>query len=99
MRKRYIVPGQIQSPDWDKTPRIGRADPEIGKSRGRKQGRDIAGIKRCRYGIRNGWHGGGTGTGGPIYRFDSEMGILTVGVVTKPFAFEGRKRCSMRKAE
>jgi cell division protein FtsZ len=38
--------------------------------------------------------GGGTGTGGaPILaELAREIGALTVGVVTKPFAFEGRKR-------
>jgi cell division protein FtsZ len=38
--------------------------------------------------------GGGTGTGAApvIARVAKEMGILTVGVVTKPFEFEGRKR-------
>jgi cell division protein FtsZ len=35
--------------------------------------------------------GGGTGTGAApvIARVAKEMGILTVGVVTKPFDFEG----------
>ena len=39
--------------------------------------------------------GGGTGTGATpvIARVAKEMGILTVGVVTKPFDFEGKKRC------
>jgi len=43
--------------------------------------------------------GGGTGTGAApiIARAVRERGILTVGVVTKPFAFEGDKR--MRVAE
>src|ERR1700754_4432593 len=43
--------------------------------------------------------GGGTGTGAApvIARAVRELGILTVGVVTKPFAFEGDKR--MRIAE
>src|SRR6201992_110808 len=43
--------------------------------------------------------GGGTGTGAApvIARAVREQGILTVGVVTKPFAFEGDKR--MRAAE
>ena len=43
--------------------------------------------------------GGGTGTGAApiIARAAKDMGILTVGVVTKPFAFEGQKR--MRYAE
>src|SRR5438128_394983 len=38
--------------------------------------------------------GGGTGTGGaPILaELGQEIGALTVGVVTRPFAFEGRKR-------
>jgi cell division protein FtsZ len=43
--------------------------------------------------------GGGTGTGAApvIARATREQGILTVGVVTKPFAFEGERR--MRLAE
>ncbi|MEK7593915.1 MAG: cell division protein FtsZ, partial [Patescibacteria group bacterium] len=43
--------------------------------------------------------GGGTGTGASpsIARIAKEEGILTVGVVTKPFFFEGRER--MRLAE
>jgi len=38
--------------------------------------------------------GGGTGTGAApvIARIARELGILTVGIVTKPFNFEGRKR-------
>ena len=40
--------------------------------------------------------GGGTGTGAaPIIAATAkEMGILTIGVVTKPFTFEGKKRLS-----
>lgn len=40
--------------------------------------------------------GGGTGTGaaGVIAGIAKEMGILTVGVVTKPFKFEGKKKLS-----
>src|SRR5919106_672587 len=43
--------------------------------------------------------GGGTGTGAApvVARCAKEMGILTVGVVTKPFHFEGQRR--MRVAE
>jgi cell division protein FtsZ len=43
--------------------------------------------------------GGGTGTGAApvIAKIAREMGILTVGVVTKPFHFEGQRR--MRTAE
>ena len=40
--------------------------------------------------------GGGTGTGAApiIAQLSKELGILTVGVVTKPFLFEGKKRMS-----
>ena len=43
--------------------------------------------------------GGGTGTGAApiVASIAKELGILTVGVVTKPFTFEGRKR--MTQAE
>ncbi|MBI3557046.1 MAG: cell division protein FtsZ [Deltaproteobacteria bacterium] len=43
--------------------------------------------------------GGGTGTGAApiIAKIAKEIGALTVGVVTKPFMFEGRKR--MKQAE
>lgn len=43
--------------------------------------------------------GGGTGTGAApiIAQAARELGVLTVGVVTKPFQFEGAKR--MRQAE
>lgn len=38
--------------------------------------------------------GGGTGTGGApvVAKIAKEMGALTIGVVTKPFIFEGKKR-------
>jgi cell division protein FtsZ len=41
--------------------------------------------------------GGGTGTGAApvIARVAKEMGILTVGVVTKPFEFEGNRRTKL----
>ncbi len=43
--------------------------------------------------------GGGTGTGAApvVAAIARELGILTVGIVTKPFAFEGRRR--MEQAE
>ncbi len=43
--------------------------------------------------------GGGTGTGAApvIAKIAKDMGILTIGIVTKPFAFEGRRR--MAQAE
>ncbi len=38
--------------------------------------------------------GGGTGTGAApvVAKIARDMGILTIGIVTKPFAFEGRRR-------
>lgn len=44
--------------------------------------------------------GGGTGTGAApvIAQVARELGILTVGIVTKPFAFEGRKRDQFAEA-
>src|SRR5256885_4995716 len=43
--------------------------------------------------------GGGTGTGAApiISQIARDLGALTIGIVTKPFLFEGRKR--MRQAE
>ncbi|HET6781961.1 MAG TPA: cell division protein FtsZ [bacterium] len=40
--------------------------------------------------------GGGTGTGGApvIAQIGRELGSLTIGVVTKPFSFEGRRRAT-----
>lgn len=44
--------------------------------------------------------GGGTGTGAApiVAKLAQEMGILTVGIVTKPFAFEGKKRMEQAEA-
>ena len=44
--------------------------------------------------------GGGTGTGAApaIAKVAKEMGILTIGVVTKPFAFEGPKKMTQAEA-
>jgi cell division protein FtsZ len=44
--------------------------------------------------------GGGTGTGAAPIVADiaKEVGVLTVGVVTKPFAFEGRRRMTQAEA-
>lgn len=44
--------------------------------------------------------GGGTGTGGApvVGRVARELGALTVGVVTKPFAFEGARRARQSEA-
>ena len=44
--------------------------------------------------------GGGTGTGAApvVARVAKEMGMLTIGIVTKPFAFEGKKRFTQAEA-
>ncbi len=44
--------------------------------------------------------GGGTGTGAApvVARVAKEMGMLTIGIVTKPFAFEGKKRLTQAEA-
>lgn len=44
--------------------------------------------------------GGGTGTGAApvVARVAREMGILTVGIVTKPFLFEGKRRMTQAEA-
>ena len=44
--------------------------------------------------------GGGTGTGAApvVAAIARELGILTVGIVTKPFAFEGKKRMAQAEA-
>ena len=41
--------------------------------------------------------GGGTGTGAApvVAETAHDLGILTVGIVTKPFAFEGKRKMSM----
>ena len=44
--------------------------------------------------------GGGTGTGAApiVAQIAKELGILTVGIVTKPFAFEGKRRMDQAEA-
>lgn len=71
------------------------ADPEIGRKAAQENSEDIyealkgADMIFITYGA-----GGGTGTGaGPVVaEIAKEVGALTVGVVTKPFSFEGQKR-------
>lgn len=77
------------------------ANPEIGK---RAAEESIEDIKKVLAGadmvfITLGM-GGGTGTGAAptVARVAREMDILTVGVVTKPFLFEGRRRMEQAEA-
>ncbi len=76
------------------------ADPDIGK-RAREESEDEirSALKGSQMVFITAGMGGGTGTGAApiIADIAKEMGILTVGVVTKPFAFEGKAK--MLKAE
>jgi len=70
--------------------------PERGKSAAEESLEDIKTIfdKNTKMVFVTAGMGGGTGTGAApvIASAASEMGVLTVGIVTIPFSFEGRKR-------
>lgn len=71
------------------------ANPEIGtKSAEESKDEILEAIKGADMLFITAGMGGGTGTGAApvIASIAKEQGILTVGVVTKPFSFEGRKR-------
>ena len=71
------------------------ANPEIGtKSAEESREEIVQAIKGTDMLFITAGMGGGTGTGAApvIASIAKEQGILTVGVVTKPFGFEGRKR-------
>ena len=71
--------------------------PDIGKSAAEESNDEIAALlKDTDMVFVTAGMGGGTGTGAApkVAGIAKEMGILTVGVVTKPFLFEGKKRMS-----
>lgn len=71
------------------------ADPEIGRKAAEESEDDIKEIVRGSDMVFiTAGMGGGTGTGAApvVARIAKELGCLTVGIVTKPFSFEGRKR-------
>ncbi|NLB52870.1 MAG: cell division protein FtsZ [Syntrophomonadaceae bacterium] len=71
------------------------ADPEIGRKAAEENADEIRkALQGADMVFVTAGMGGGTGTGGAaiIARIAKELGALTVGVVTKPFSFEGRKR-------
>ena len=73
------------------------ANPEIGAKAAEESRNEIAeALKGADMVFITAGMGGGTGTGAApiVAELAKEMGILTVGVVTKPFTFEGRKRLS-----
>jgi cell division protein FtsZ len=73
------------------------ADPEIGRRAAEDHQEEIeqalAGADMV---FVTAGEGGGTGTGGApvVARIAKSIGALTVGIVTKPFAFEGKRRMS-----
>lgn len=76
------------------------ANPEIGEKAANESRDEIAqAIKGADMVFVTAGMGGGTGTGAApvVAQIAKDMGILTVGVVTKPFMFEGKKR--MQHAE
>ena len=71
------------------------ANPEIGRKAAEESKEQIAAaLTGTNMVFITAGMGGGTGTGAApvVAQIAREMGILTVGVVTRPFAFEGRKR-------
>lgn len=76
------------------------ANPEIGRKAAEESREEItAAIKGANMVFITAGMGGGTGTGAApiVAEIAKSMEILTVGVVTKPFPFEGKRR--MRHAE
>lgn len=77
------------------------ANPEIGKQASEESMEDISKILKVntRMAFITAGMGGGTGTGGApvVAKICRELGILTVGIVTTPFTYEGRKR--MKQAQ
>ena len=71
------------------------SDPEVGRAAGESHNDEIEEmIKGADMVFITAGEGGGTGTGAApvIAEIAKRMGALTIGVVTRPFAFEGRRR-------
>lgn len=77
------------------------ANPEIGKQASEESMEDISKILsvNTRMAFITAGMGGGTGTGGApvVSKICKDLNILTVGIVTTPFTYEGRKR--MKQAQ
>ena len=77
------------------------ANPEIGKKAAEESREQIEdAIQGADMVFVTAGMGGGTGTGAApvVAKIAKEMGALTVGVVTRPFGFEGRKRSTQAAA-
>lgn len=73
------------------------ADPEIGRQAAEDHADEILEVLRgADMVFVTAGEGGGTGTGGApvVARISRELGALTIGVVTRPFGFEGKRRSS-----
>ncbi|GGB18250.1 hypothetical protein GCM10011492_05110 [Flexivirga endophytica] len=73
------------------------ADPEVGKKAAEDHAEDIEEVlKGADMVFVTAGEGGGTGTGGApvVAKIAKSLGALTIGVVTRPFTFEGRRRAS-----
>nr|WP_218884233.1 cell division protein FtsZ [Allobranchiibius huperziae] len=71
------------------------ADPEVGKKAAEDHAEDIEEVlKGADMVFVTAGEGGGTGTGGApvVAKIAKSLGALTIGVVTRPFTFEGRRR-------
>ena len=71
------------------------ADPEVGQRAAEESKDEIAAaLKGAQMAFITAGMGGGTGTGAApiVAQIAHDLGILTVGIVTKPFAFEGRRK-------
>src|SRR4029079_15746734 len=77
------------------------ANPEIGKKAAEENREQIANALRVADMVFvTAGMGGGTGTGAApiVAEVAKEMGALTVGVVTKPFLFEGKRRSNQAES-
>ncbi|MBU6311548.1 MAG: cell division protein FtsZ [Actinomycetales bacterium] len=73
------------------------ADPDVGRQAAEDHAADIEEVLRgADMVFVTAGEGGGTGTGGApvVARIAKSLGALTIGVVTRPFGFEGRRRQS-----
>ena len=73
------------------------ANPDVGAKAAEDHGEDIEEvIKGADMVFVTAGEGGGTGTGGApvVAKIARSLGALTIGVVTRPFAFEGRRRAN-----
>ena len=77
------------------------ANPDIGRQATEESLEEIRGILEVntKMAFITAGMGGGTGTGGApiIAKICKDLGILTVGIVTMPFAYEGKKRQQQAK--